>query len=142
MIAPKTLARFWQKVDKTETCWLWTGYCWRGYGRFYFNSRPILAHRFSFEITHGPIPGGMEIDHLCKVCHCVNPSHMELVPHVVNLKRGDIFKIGLFQKSKTRCPKGHLYDEANTYYDKKGRQCKACKIERQRERRRKIKNGT
>jgi hypothetical protein len=86
------LERFWAKVDKTDTCWLWTGYVHpKGYGRFYpgggRGTQIVYAHRFSFELAHGPMPEGMEADHLCRVRHCVNPEHLEAVTRRVNLDR-------------------------------------------------------
>ena len=79
-------ARFWAKVDKTETCWLWTGGQSAGYGRFGFKGRPNLgAHRFAYELLVGPIPPGLDLDHLCRVRNCVNPDHLEPVTRRENL---------------------------------------------------------
>lgn len=71
-------------------CWKWAGALWgNGYGK---TSRKVhgtrLAHR-AFYIEHkGPIPEGMDLDHLCRVRECVNPSHLEPVSRAVNLDRG------------------------------------------------------
>ena len=46
-----------------------------------------LAHRVVYEATHGPVPEGMVIDHLCSVRRCVEPTHLEAVTHSVNVKR-------------------------------------------------------
>lgn len=85
------LERFWSKVDEgdPEDCWLWEGHIQqsRGYGEFFLHKVPgrprrnvtVLAHRFVYEITHGPIPQGMQIDHVCRVRRCVNPRHLRLV---------------------------------------------------------------
>lgn len=83
-------ARFWAKVDKTETCWLWTAAIRRrsGYGVFSHQARTMLAHRFAYELLVGPIPDGLVIDHLCRVRHCVNPDHLEPVTQRENLRRG------------------------------------------------------
>lgn len=70
--------RFWAKVRKTETCWLWTGGKSDGYGRLSIKGAPIQAHRISFEWEYGGIPLGMKVDHLCLVRHCVRPSHLRL----------------------------------------------------------------
>ena len=125
----KEEARFWAKVLKADGCWYWNGYIGaKGYG--YFKAKgpqPILAHRYSYELHKGPIPDGLEVDHVCRVRHCVNPQHLELVTHAENLRRGDMFDIGSINRTKTHCPHGHEYTEANTYYDKKGRQCRACR---------------
>lgn len=76
--------RFWLKVDKSGDCWLWkAGRDTNGYGAFERNT----AHRTAYELSVGPIPDGLEIDHLCHVKACVNPAHLEAVTHRVNLGR-------------------------------------------------------
>lgn len=83
--------RFWAKVNKTETCWLWTGCIQFGYGIFHFNGKAGKAHRYSYILHFGSIPEGTEIDHVkawgCTNKHCVNPAHLEAVTHKVNLSR-------------------------------------------------------
>lgn len=73
--------RFWPKVNKTETCWLWTANKNnQGYGLIYSleADRKLLAHRVSWELANGPIPEGMCVLHQCDVPLCVNPSHLFL----------------------------------------------------------------
>lgn len=133
-VSPAQEERFWAKVQKTEGCWLWTSQIEaKGYGRFRFNGRPVLAHRFSYELAYGPIPSGMEIDHLCRTRHCIKPEHLEAISHIDNLRRGNTFDIGSVHRSITHCPRGHPYNAENTYHDKKGRQCIACRRERAKE---------
>lgn len=81
--------RFWAKVDKTPGCWLWLGTKdeW-GYGRFWDGTRPGLAHRFSYTLAGGVIPPKYVIDHLCRTASCVNPKHLDAVPHRENISRG------------------------------------------------------
>lgn len=72
--------RFWAKVEKTPTCWLWTASGHGGYGKFYVaRDRPrVRAHRFSWELEHGPIPEGLDVLHECDTPPCVRPSHLFL----------------------------------------------------------------
>ena len=78
--------RFWSLVSWTEGCWFWAGPIRKtGYGVFGRSS----AHRVAYELAVGPIPGGLVIDHLCRVPSCVNPAHMEPVTPDVNVLRGD-----------------------------------------------------
>lgn len=71
--------RFWAKVDKTETCWLWTGSISKcGYGKHWMDGAHQYAHRVSWTDANGPIPHGMQIDHICHEGRCVNPQHLRL----------------------------------------------------------------
>lgn len=72
--------RFYNKVNKTETCWLWTASLTNtGYGRFGFGggSKTVLAHRFAYELEIGAIPPGLLIRHKCRNRNCCNPDHLE-----------------------------------------------------------------
>jgi DNA (cytosine-5)-methyltransferase 1 len=71
--------RFWRRVEKTDTCWLWKGAVKdTGYGVFWYNQRVERAHRVSWEMHHGPIPEGKCVLHTCDVRICVNPDHLWL----------------------------------------------------------------
>lgn len=82
--------RFWAKVDKDADCWEWRGSRnHKGYGLARRrDGKGIQAHRLAYELTVGPIPEGLEIDHLCVNRGCVNPSHLEPVTHTENIRRG------------------------------------------------------
>lgn len=75
-------ARFWSRVSRSgDGCWLWNGYVRpNGYGAFTFGSwrrgvnRTLYAHRLSYELLIGPIPPGLELDHLCRTRRCVRPD--------------------------------------------------------------------
>lgn len=74
---------FWKKVDikdNKEDCWYWTaGRDTAGYGQFYLSShQPVRAHRIAYEMTKGPIPEGLQVQHLCNNRRCCNPNHLEL----------------------------------------------------------------
>ena len=84
----------------------------------------FLAHRMIYELLVGPIPDGLEIDHLCRNRGCVNPGHMEPVTHRENLMRGDT--VAAANPAKTHCIRGHPYDDENTYRYGSHRYCRAC----------------
>ena len=80
-----THARFWAKVEKTEGCWNWVGHRKPdGYGRWRIptgtgsNGKQHYVHRVSYEMAHGPVPEGMQVDHICHNTSCVRPSHLRL----------------------------------------------------------------
>lgn len=133
--------RFWAKVDKSGPvpdyrpelgrCWIWNGTRSSrqggrpGYGRFAAEGRTHQAHRFAYELLVGKIEAGLQLDHLCRVTQCVNPSHTEPVTPRENYLRG----ISLWAENarKTHCPQGHAYSEANTYVGRNGaRKCREC----------------
>lgn len=114
-----------ERIDRSGECWLWTGYLSAdGYGAISVGGKPTGAHRAAYETYTGPIPEGMEIDHLCRVRHCVNPAHLEAVTHKVNMQRRDYTPV-----PKERCKNGHPFDEANTRVSNGKRVCRACRRE-------------
>jgi len=130
---PSSVERFVSRIEINSTgCWVWSGCLSEGYGVFWDKGRKVQAHRFSFAHFNGCLPehvnGGLEPDHTCRNRACVNPDHLELVTHSVNVKRG----IGPQRMlAKTHCPHGHPYDEQNTYVNARlgYRACKECKRE-------------
>jgi len=124
-------ARLASKIEHADSgCWLWIGQIdSEGYGRL-SHSR---AHRLVFAELVGPIPDGLELDHLCRVRNCVNPMHLEPVDHRTNVLRGA--GTAARHAAARACPQGHPYDEANTGRNSRGwRRCLACHREKSRAR--------
>lgn len=120
------VSRFWSKVRKTSSCWLWLGpLTLHGYPRFTTREKQHQAHRYAYELVRGPIEHWKELDHLCRVRRCVNPDHLDPVSHRENVLRGDT--LAAANAAKTHCPQGHPYDAANTYLSPSGsRVCRVC----------------
>ena len=110
--------RFWSKVDKDGPggCWVWmAGRSAQGYGRFWIDGDTRAAYRVAYEVLVGPVPDGLQLDHLCRNRACVNPGHLEPVTVVTNVMRGVSFAA------------------ENTYIDRRGRRlCRECQRARQR----------
>jgi hypothetical protein len=133
VINESTQARFWAKVSLQSGCWPWTAYIApTGYGMFCLNRRMTYAHRVAYEIVNGPIPEGLQIDHLCRVRHCVNPAHLEAVTQRENMARGAAGPAG--GPRRTTCKRGHdLTDPANIYTRRDGgHMCHPCHLDRAR----------
>lgn len=121
--------RFWARVEKTATCWLWHGaraplgygYCKRPGDR-----RHSPAHRISLELSGVTVPRHLVCDHLCNNPPCVNPDHLRVCTQRENIARGS--SPAAWNIGKTHCPKGHPYDESNTIRTHRGRHraCKKC----------------
>lgn len=111
--------------EDASGCWLWTKLLdGDGYASFCINRRNRTGHKVMWEMTRGPVPEGMELDHTCRVRHCVNPQHLELVTHQVNVRRS----AACFD-SRTTCRNG-LHDitkPENVYRRENGhRRCRPC----------------
>lgn len=134
--------RFWRKVDKNGPvpiyrpdlgcCWLWTsGLDGAGYGMF---SEQGAAHRFAYELLVGPIPAGLQLDHLCRVPACVRPSHLEPVSHAENIRRGASGPLSDLRPPKpwpTHCFNGHELTARNTAIREGNRPvCRRCSSDR------------
>lgn len=121
--------RFWDHVQKTDTCWDWIGSLnggGGGYGKFTYKDEnakgkwPFVnaaAHRYSYKLLVGEIPDGLEIDHLCHRPICVNPAHMRLVTHRENMAA---------RRNAGKCRAGHVMNETQKVWDCGRRVCGAC----------------
>jgi hypothetical protein len=127
-IPPST--RFWKKVNKTSGCWLWVAFLSKGgYGRFQLRDKvPVQAHVFSYEEIIGPVPKGLQLDHLCRTRNCVNPDHLEPVTPLINVGRG--MSPGAIAQRTDMCSKGHPYVEGSYKSNSQGwRVCLVCRVD-------------
>lgn len=116
------LIRFWDKVNKTNHCWLWTGPLKEGrYGSFYFRKKGDRAHRVSWVITYGDIPEGLCVLHRCDNTLCVNPEHLFLGTQLDNIKDRD---------DKGRCSPGESFQKGSNHKKAKLTEEKVQKIRR------------
>ena len=135
-------ARFWARVEKTDTCWLWLGSRNdEGYGSLQVDRMETKAHRYAYLLLVGPIPEGQVIDHTCLVKNCVNPNHLRPLTQKDNSK-------AYWRDQRGLCRNGlhDVSDPANHVIWKRGDipsvRCKACveasekrKAQRRREKR-------
>lgn len=108
-------------------CWIWNGKIGHnGYGHVTVNYRSKLVHRFFYEELRGPIPVGLQIDHLCDTRACANPSHMKVVTAKENQAR--TYSCTAINARKTHCPSNHPLSGANLYICPRGRRnCRECR---------------
>ena len=120
--------RFWDKVQKTEACWLWTGArITAGYGSFWDGANTVYAHRFSYELHREKIPPGLVIDHICRVKSCVNPDHLRAVTVRTNALENNSGPVAR-NAQKTHCYEGHALHGENLRVDGRGRrECRTCR---------------
>jgi HNH endonuclease len=117
--------RVFEKVEPTLFCWVWHGAICKktGYGKVGLGRRSDgvgLVHRVVYELLVGPVPDGLDLDHLCRNRACCNPDHLEPVTRKVNVARG-LHAKG-WRDSITECPRGHTYD----YHNGRQRICRTC----------------
>ncbi len=117
--------------DPETGCLRWSGAHTRtGYGHMRVDGRARPVHRLAFECWVGPIPEGLEIDHVfergCRFRDCLEPSHLEAVTHRENLRR--------VSRRTTHCPAGHPYSGENLIMlNATKRRCRACHNAQQRQ---------
>ena len=136
MVSIGTINRILKRVEISpwSQCWLWNGGTKDGYAQVVTKSpetgRKVVrrGHRLIYEHLVGPVPDGLDLDHLCRNRECVNPAHLEPVPRGENVLRGAT--IAAANKAKTHCSRGHVFDESNTYVrpvtSGVGRMCRTC----------------
>lgn len=122
---------WWAKVNRTGDeleCWPWSRSVGsHGYGQTWDGITVRLAHRVAWSLTHGPIPEGMTVDHICRNRRCCNPAHLRILTNLDNATDNG-------QGRKTHCPKGHPYSGDNLYVQPSNgsRHCRTCAGDRRR----------
>jgi hypothetical protein len=126
-----------------DGCWTWTASLdSHGYGQINSGGRgkPLPAHRVVYEMINGPVPVGLDLDHLCRNTVCVRPDHLEPVTRAENIRRGEAGQVHKARMALlTHCKHGHEFTPANTYTGKNAngnprRVCRKCKAIRERAR--------
>jgi hypothetical protein len=135
-LPPGATTRLLAKVDTTDPqrCWIWQGaQSKEGYGHFRLYPFTEQAHRVAYWAFIGPIPDGLEIDHLCRQRACINWRHLEAVTKYQNMIRGE----GLCARYARRvaCKHGHPYTPESVYLYRGARLCRICMRARDRARR-------
>lgn len=130
--------KFWDQVLVVGSgCWLWDGFVNpNGYGqrtvRVQGRNRTIQAHRLAYELFVGPVPIGLELDHLCRTRSCVRPDHLEAVSHAENVRRGESAAASTAAAAaRTHCRRGHALRSDNVRVHRgadgyERRYCLAC----------------
>lgn len=115
------------KILVDDGCWEWAGaHTSEGYASGSIGGKWVSPHRASYEALVGPIPEGLELDHLCRNRGCVRPNHLEPVTHAENIRRG---QRGRLSWHKTHCKRGHELAGENLYIRPNGnRTCKTCNL--------------
>lgn len=105
-------------------CWTWTGKKSKaGYGFF----RDVPAHRLVYAQLAAPIAADLDLDHLCRNHSCVNPAHLDPVPHIENCRRGIAGAVTKARMlGKKRCARGHKWTPENTKQTARQRKCRQC----------------
>lgn len=135
------IERLLARIDINERgCWVFSPPARNGYGYIGVTNedgskRNVLTHRLAYETIVGPIPVGLEIDHLCRNRACCNPDHLEPVTRSVNTLRGDSPALARQRRlSRTHCKNGHPFEGDNLRLTPKGvRMCVTCRREKGRE---------
>lgn len=131
---PHTVASILALTKKQNNCLIWRGTKRsNGYGVTVFRGVQTTTHRVMYQLVHGCLPRGYEVDHICNVRDCVNPDHLQAVTHKQNMRRG--------LERRSTCKAGHLWTKENTYVAtvkyrggvRKQRYCRTCRAKHQKE---------
>jgi hypothetical protein len=122
-------------------CWEWSGVKRGGYGQMRIDGCTLTAHRVGYELLVGPVPEGLDLDHLCRNRSCVNPAHLEPVTRSENVRRGlaparmaEVARVSAERRrARTHCKRGHPLSGTNLYMHSSDRRyCRPCQVIRHR----------
>ena len=135
VLSDRNLASIMRKISlgpAAASCWGWRGQIDRhGYARSHLRNADggvdtmALVHRITYQVLVGPIPGGLTLDHLCRIRYCVNPRHLDPCSMGENSARSP-FVASSINRTKTECPRGHSYDAVRSSKGGTQRSCRTC----------------
>lgn len=125
--------RFWSKVNKTSTCWIWTAAVrGKGYGHLWVNDKTESAHRISLRLHGIAVPDELLVDHMCRNKLCVNPSHLRLVTARINSIENSVGPTAR-KAAQTHCKCGHALSGENLVIKSGRRGCRICILQGKRD---------
>jgi HNH endonuclease len=139
------IRRLLRRVEVEGECWTYQGPLRAdGYCQIQLSGKrapKVLGHRLVYEFVKGPISDELQLDHLCRVRHCVRPTHLEPVTQAENIRRGASMDATrayyeTLWNERDICPNGHALAEVGIYIERRGdmvtRKCRACRLESKR----------
>lgn len=142
--ALNVLDRLRSGLQPSNGCWEWSRTRTSGgYGQISVKHAMVQTHQVAYHLFIGPVPAGLQLDHLCRNRACANPWHLDPVTSAVNSRRG----LGALNLpdygSRTHCVNGHAFDQVNTYiHPVTGyRTCRNCRADRERSRQQAIRRA-
>ena len=131
-IGAAPVERVLSRIEKIPDagCWIFMGSLCKGYGQVRCGSTTRRTHRIVYESLVGPIPEGRQLDHVCRVRSCCNPSHLRVVTNRENMMAPGSLALPRIYANATHCLHGHELSGTNLYLYRGKRQCRTCRHRR------------